>query len=91
MYYRYWMHNHNHHHVPVHYVIRTDRWKLIYCYNQPLSMTGSFPNNMPPEWEYFDMKNDPREIHNLYSDPKYAHLIRHLKQQMAKTPAGSRR
>ena len=30
------------------------------------------------------MKNDPREMHNLYSDPKHAQLIRHLKQQMAK-------
>ena len=30
------------------------------------------------------MKNDPREMHNLYSDPKHAQLIQHLKQQMAK-------
>ena len=84
MYYRYWMHNDSDHHVPAHYGIRTERWKLIYYYNQPLGMTGSFANNMPPEWEFFDMKNDPREMHNLYSDPKYAELIRRLKQQMAK-------
>lgn len=84
MYYRYWMHNDNDHHVPAHYGIRTERWKLIYYYNQPLGMTGSFANNMPPEWELFDMKNDPREMHNLYSDPKHAQLIEHLKQQMAK-------
>jgi len=84
MYYRYWMHNDNDHHVPAHYGIRTERWKLIYYYNQPLGMTGSFANNMPPEWEFFDMKNDPREMHNLYSDPKYAQLIQRLKEQMAK-------
>ena len=29
MYYRYWMHNDNDHHMPAHYGIRTDRWKLI--------------------------------------------------------------
>ena len=84
MYYRYWMHNDSDHHVPAHYGIRTERWKLIYYYNQPLGMTGSFANNMPPEWEFFDMKNDPREMHNLYSDPKYAQLIQRLKEQMAK-------
>jgi arylsulfatase A-like enzyme len=84
MYYRYWMHNDNDHHVPAHYGIRTDRYKLIYYYNQPLGMTGSFPNGKPPEWEFFDLKTDPREMHNLYSDPKHARLIQHLKGELAK-------
>jgi len=84
MYYRYWMHNDNDHHVPAHYGIRTDRWKLIYYYNKPLGMTGAHPNDMPPEWEFFDVKSDPREMHNLYSDPKHARTIQRLKEEMAK-------
>jgi arylsulfatase A-like enzyme len=87
MYYRYWMHNDNDHHVPAHYGIRTDRWKLIYYYNKPLGMTGSFANNKPPEWEFFDLKNDPREMHNLYNDPKYAGLIKKLTAEMSKLQA----
>jgi arylsulfatase A-like enzyme len=84
MYYRYWMHNDNDHHVPAHYGIRTDRWKLIYYYNKPLGMAGSYPNNMPPEWEFFDLKNDPREMHNLYGDPRHSALIMRLKADMMK-------
>jgi hypothetical protein len=30
----------------------------------------------PPDWELFDVRNDPREIHNLYHDPKYAGLVK---------------
>ena len=43
MYYRYWMHNDNDHHVPAHYGVRTDRWKLIYYYGKPLGMTRRAP------------------------------------------------
>ena len=41
MYYRYWMHNTSDHHVPAHYGLRTERWKLIYYYGKPLGMTGA--------------------------------------------------
>jgi arylsulfatase A-like enzyme len=84
MYYRYWMHNDPDHHVPGHYGIRTDRWKLIYFYNKALGMTGSTDNNAPPEWELYDFRNDPREMKNLYPDPKYASVVRDLKSQLAR-------
>ena len=82
MYYRYWMHNDNDHHVPGHYGIRTDRWKLIDYYGRPLDKSGAHPPDTPPEWELFDMRNDPHEMNNLYSDPKHAAVVRQLKAEL---------
>ena len=59
MYYRYWMHNTSDHHVPAHYGIRTDRWKLIYYYGKPLGMTGANPPDTQPDWELFDVRERP--------------------------------
>ncbi|MBZ5582464.1 MAG: sulfatase [Acidobacteriia bacterium] len=84
MYYRYWMHNDGDHHVPAHYGIRTERWKLIYYYGRPLGMRGANPPDTQPEWELFDMRNDPREMKNLYSDPRHASVVRDLKAQLEK-------
>ncbi len=84
MYYRYWMHNDNDHHVPGHYGVRTDRWKLIYYYNKALGMKGAFDNGAPPEWELYDLRSDPHEMKNLYPDPKYAKVVSDLKTQLAK-------
>jgi arylsulfatase A-like enzyme len=83
MYYRYWMHNTSDHHVPAHYGLRTDRWKLIYYYGKPLGMKGANPPDTEPDWELYDTKTDPREMHNLYQEPKYAGLIKKLKEELA--------
>jgi arylsulfatase A-like enzyme len=82
MYYRYWMHNTNDHHVPAHYGVRTDRWKLIYYYGKPLDMKGALPPDTAPDWELFDIRADPREMKNLYHDDKYASVVRRLKAQL---------
>lgn len=84
MYYRYWMHNSNDHHVPAHYGIRTDRWKLIFYYGKPLDMKGAQPPETTPDWELFDVQKDPRESKNLYHDPKYAKVIQGLKSELQK-------
>jgi arylsulfatase A-like enzyme len=84
MYYRYWMHNTADHHVPAHYGIRTHQWKLIYYYGKPLGMKGANPPDTEPDWELFDMEKDPREMHNLYQDPKYSGVVTQLKAEMAK-------
>lgn len=84
MYYRYWMHNTSDHHVPAHYGVRTDRWKLIYYYGKPLGMTGANPPDTEPDWELFDVRNDPREMKNLYHNPKYASEVRDLKALLDK-------
>ncbi len=82
MYYRYWMHNTSDHHVPAHYGLRTDRWKLIYYYGKPLGMTGANPPDTTPDWELFDVQNDPHEMHNLYHDAKYAGLVKQLTAEL---------
>jgi arylsulfatase A-like enzyme len=84
MYYRYWMHNTGDHHVPAHYGIRTRKWKLIYYYGKPLGMKGANPPDAEPDWELFDMEKDPREMHNLYRDPKFAGIVKQLKAELEK-------
>lgn len=82
MYYRYWMHNSNDHHVPANYGLRTREWKLIYYYGKPLGMKGANDPATAPDWELFDMKNDPREMKNLYHDPAYAGTVKKLKAEL---------
>jgi arylsulfatase A-like enzyme len=82
MYYRYWMHNDPDHHVPGNYGIRTERWKLIYYYGRPLGKSGAHPPDTKPEWELYDLRSDPREMKNLYADPKYAPVVRDLKSRL---------
>lgn len=82
MYYRYWMHNSSDHHVPGHYGIRTDRYKLIYYYGKPLGMKGAQPPDTEPAWELFDLKNDPREMKNLFEDPKYQKVVKELQSEL---------
>jgi len=84
MYYRYWMHNDNDHHVPGHYGIRTERWKLIYFYGKPLGKTGAHPPDSEPAWELYDLRSDPHEMKNLYGDAKYGATVRELKAQLAR-------
>lgn len=71
MYYRYWMHLMDHY-VPAHYGVRTERYKLIYYYGEALGLEGTIDEPKPPEWEMFDLKNDPYEMNNVYRAPGYA-------------------
>lgn len=70
-YHRYWMHKDFIHNAFAHYGIRTDRYKLIYWYNDPLGQIGALPGEEPPEWELFDCEEDPFELHNRAEDPAY--------------------
>jgi len=84
MYYRYWMHNSNDHHVPAHYGVRTTEWKLIYYYGKTLGMRGAQEPATEPDWELFDMRRDPREMKNLYRDPSQAGTVRKLKAELVR-------
>jgi arylsulfatase A-like enzyme len=82
MYYRYWMHNDDDHHVPAHYGIRTHDHKLIYYYGKPLGMKGAHEPAADPEWEFFDLKKDPHEMVNRYSDRAYHGTVEKLKKEL---------
>jgi len=82
MYYRYWMHNDPDHHVPAHYGIRTKEYKLIYYYGKPLGMKGAFEPATLPEWEFYDLREDIREMKNRYADPAYQEIIEKLKTEL---------
>lgn len=84
MYYRYWMHMTGDHRVAAHYGVRTDRYKLIYYYGKALGSTGSDKADTPAEWELFDLKEDPRELHSVYGDPQYAKVTAELKKELAR-------
>lgn len=81
MYYRYWEHLTTHN-VPAHYGIRTDNYKLVYYYGDPLDVEGADSNKTKPEWELFDLSKDPLEINNVYNDPRYFQVVAKLKQQL---------
>lgn len=81
MYYRYWMHM-AHHYNPGHYGIRTEDYKLIFFYGLPLNQNGALNEITEPYWEFYDLKNDPNEMNNLYADKKYKQIIKELKVEL---------
>ena len=55
-----------------HYGIRTQRWKLIHFYNDI------------DQWELYDLKNDPMEMHNLYGQSRFSRHQKRLHKQLLK-------
>ena len=80
-YYRYWMHM-AHHDNPAHLGIRTADHKLIYFYGLPLDAPGAVKKPTEPYWELYDLKADPKEMHNVVDDPRYASTLNALKKQL---------
>ena len=58
------------HSVKRHYGIRTERYKLIHFYHDI------------DEWELYDLKNDPKEMKNVFGDPAYADIAKELKAEL---------
>ena len=81
MYYRYWMHL-AHFNISAHYGIRTERYKLIHYYGEALGSAGAIDEPREPEWELFDLAQDPHEMNNLYHDPAYADTIETLNVEL---------
>jgi arylsulfatase A-like enzyme len=86
LYYRYWMHK-AHHNVYAHYGLRTHNYKLIYYYADALGQAGAIDETYEPEWELFDLKQDPYELQNVYHDPAYADTVRALTLELHRLQA----
>lgn len=57
------------HKVARHHGVRTDRYTLVHFYN-----TG--------DWELFDLRKDPEQLHSVYGDPDYAEVQKRLKEEL---------
>ncbi len=58
------------HMVKRHYGVRTDRYKLIHFYNDI------------DEWELYDLKEDPTEMHNIYGKPSMEEITKNLREEL---------
>ena len=92
-YYRYWMHMAHGHANPAHFGIRTERYKLIFFYGCDFTAVhrgrrveryggNRYAASTPPAWEFYDLKQDPGEMHNRYGDPGYSRVIAGLKKRL---------
>ena len=81
VYYRYWEHL-KEHGVVAHYGIRSENYKLIYYYGDPLDVKEAVQEKTEPEWELFDLANDPLEMNNVYEVEAYAGIVDHLKEEL---------
>ncbi|MFV0247731.1 MAG: sulfatase [Tenacibaculum sp.] len=79
MYYRYWLH---HPDRPAHFGIRNKRYKLIFFYGQGLQKKGSSNKTTKPEWEFYDLKEDPKELRNAIADLKYSEIVKQMKVEL---------
>lgn len=60
------------HAVSPHFGVKDERYKLIRFYKRVES------------WELFDLVTDPKEMHNLYADPKYKAQVKKMKKKLLK-------
>jgi arylsulfatase A-like enzyme len=68
MYYRYY-HDPGDHNTRAHYGVRTTTHKLIYFWKND-------------QWELFDLRTDPAELHNLYGVPGHEAVTASLKAEL---------
>lgn len=83
VYYRYWMHL-AHHHIPGHYGVRDNRYKLAFFYGLPLDATlgkGEHPPTIAG-WELYDLQSDPSETSNIYGNPECEAITERLKKRL---------
>ncbi len=79
-YYRYWEHQKER---PGHFGIRSDRYTLAFFYGHGLKVNNYSAKEQPQKyWDFFDLKEDPKQLHNAYNDPKYQEIIQQMKAEI---------
>ncbi|MBI9073286.1 MAG: sulfatase [Melioribacteraceae bacterium] len=71
VYYHYYEYPHGWHKVKKHCGVRTEDHKLIHFYDDDI-------------WELYDLKKDPNELKNIYTDPSYADINNDLKNELSR-------
>ena len=79
IYYRYWQHDVKR---PAHLGIRSKNYKLIYNYGEGLGKSGTSNEKTIPNWEFYDLINDPGENQNNFENPVYKQIIEKLYEQL---------
>ena len=67
-YYRYY-HDPGDHNTRAHYGVRTETHKMIYFWKKE-------------QWELYDLRKDPDELHNVYNEPAQQSLVAALKTEL---------
>ncbi len=70
VYYHYYEFPHGWHNVKRHYGVRTQRYKLIHFYHDI------------DVWELYDLRKDPHELQNLYTNPEYRKVREELHEEL---------
>lgn len=79
-YYRYWDHSKER---PGHFGIRGQRFKLAFFYGNGLKANQYAPGEEPTQfWDFYDLQEDPHELHNAYKDPQYQDIIAQMKTEI---------
>ncbi|MDT0305166.1 sulfatase family protein [Streptomonospora wellingtoniae] len=78
VYYRYFEHLDANHNVAACYGVRTRTHKLIHYPGHGSGQPGAAEERREPEWELFDLENDPDELCNRYADPAFAGVVAEL-------------
>jgi arylsulfatase A-like enzyme len=78
-YYRYWVHMPADA-QPAHFGVRTKQYKLIFFYGVPEKPDQQL--RTPPDWELYDVRNDPHEMNNVYGNPEYKDVVETLKEEI---------
>ncbi len=61
------------HRVRPHYGVITDRFKLVHYYKPDVD-----------DWELLDREQDPLEVKNFYTDPRYAETVAELHRELTR-------